>query len=86
MKKAGTEEVEVIRLTHLTEQEEKAFRIADNRVADFSTWDGDLLEIEMKGINADDWEKFGFKENVLNKLTAPDMCTCPKCGASFIKV
>lgn len=86
LKKAGAEEVEVIRLTHLTEQEEKAFRIADNSVADFSTWDGDLLEIEMKGIDADDWEKFGFKKNVLDKLTTPGMCKCPKCGAAFIKV
>lgn len=86
LKKNGTDEVEVIRLSHLTDQEEKAFRIADNRVADFSSWDGDLLELEMKGIAADDWEKFGFKKNILSKLSSPDMCTCPKCGASFIKV
>lgn len=86
LRQTGDEEVEVIRLSHLTEQEEKAFRMADNRASDFSTWDTDLLESEMKEIGADDWEKFGFSNKILSKLTEPNMCTCPKCGASFIRV
>lgn len=86
LKQAGVESVEVIRLSHLTEQEEKAFRIADNRVSDFSGWNGDLLENEMRQIGADDWKKFGFSDKQLKALDDPAMCTCPKCGASFIRV
>lgn len=85
LKELGADEVECIRLTHLSEQEEKAFRIADNRVSDFSEWDNDLLTAEMKEINAVDWELFGFKEKELLKLQPVEMCTCPKCGAVFAK-
>lgn len=83
LRNQGESEVEVIEVTHLSEQQEKAFRIADNRVADFAEWDGDLLEAEMQNIEADDWELFGFKEKDVQKIRAGKMCTCPKCGESF---
>lgn len=86
IRKTGTIQVQVIRLMHLTEQQEKAFRIADNRTAEFAEWDGDLLEAEMKDIEADDWAKFGFSQKMLEKLAAPNMCKCPKCGQPFVKV
>lgn len=86
IRKTGAMQVQVIRLTHLTEQQEKAFRIADNRTAEFAEWDGDLLEAEMKDIEADDWAKFGFSQKMLEKLAAPNMCKCPKCGQQFVKV
>lgn len=86
LREIGREEVECIRITHLSEQEEKAFRIADNRVAEFSTWDDDLLKEEMSAIDASDWENFGFKAKDVDKLKPPEQCTCPKCGKSFVKV
>ena len=86
LKKIGTDQVEVIRLSHLTEQEERAFRIADNRAGEFSKWDEDLLKEEMLEVGADDWERFGFKAKDLAKLQPPEQCTCPKCGRSFIKI
>jgi ParB-like chromosome segregation protein Spo0J len=82
----GLDVVECIRLTHLSEQEERAFRIADNRAAEFSSWDKDALADEMQGITADDWEKFGFKAKELDQLKPPENCTCPKCGKSFIRI
>lgn len=85
LRKSGAEEVECIEIGHLTEGQEKAFRIADNRVADFSAWDGDLLEAEMSDITADDWELFGFKEKEIKTRDKHKICTCPKCGASFEK-
>ena len=85
LKSLGAESVECIVITHLTEDEEKAFRIADNRAAEFSKWDSDLLVSEMKEIDANDWEKYGFKEKDLKKLLPPEMCKCPKCGRSFYK-
>lgn len=86
MRKTGALKVEVIRLTHLTEEQEKAFRIADNRTGDFARWDEDLLISEMKAIDESDWEKFGFNNKMMEKLAAPNMCKCPKCGESFVKV
>lgn len=86
LQKAGIDEVDCIELNHLTKEQENAFRIADNRVADFSFWDKDLLEQEMMEIGADDWKLFGFKDKDLEFLKAPDQCTCPRCGKSFIKV
>lgn len=86
LKKMGAEEADCIEISDLTEEQQNAFRIADNRVADFSFWDNDLLQQEMIEIGADDWELFGFKEKDLAFLKAPDRCTCPKCGKTFIKV
>lgn len=86
LKQLGQKQVEVIRLTHLTEEEEKAFRIVDNKVAEFSKWNSDLLQAEMREISADDWKLFGFNEKQINKLKPADMCTCPRCGAAFPKI
>lgn len=81
----GFLEVEIIRLTGLTEEQKKSYRIADNRTQDFAKWDGNLLEAEMREITADDWTDFGFREKDLGKLK-PNECTCPKCGRTFLKV
>ena len=86
LRKTGAVKAEVIRLTHLTEEQEKAFRIADNRTSEFAEWDKDLLEKEMREIKADDWKSFGFDNKLIERLAAPNMCTCPKCGKQFMKV
>ena len=82
----GIEKVDCIIVDGLTEEGEKAFRIADNRVGELSSWDKDLLEAEIKTINAEDWENFGFKTRDLSFLEPPENCTCPKCGKIFQKV
>lgn len=38
-KKAGLTEVPVIRLDHLTEEQQRAYRLAHNRTAELSVWD-----------------------------------------------
>lgn len=86
MKKNGILEAECIQLSHLSPEEESAFRLADNRAHDFSSWDGDLLEMEMRGIEADDWKEFGFTDSVLKRLQPPETCTCLKCGRQFLRV
>lgn len=43
-------EVPIIRAEDLTEQQVKAFRIADNRTAEFSEWDEELLALELSDI------------------------------------
>lgn len=53
--KIGLKEVPVIRALDLTPVQAKAYRIADNRVADEATWDEDLLGLELS-----DLQGFGF--------------------------
>lgn len=50
-KKLGLKEVPVIRVEDLTENQIKAFRIADNKTAEFAEWDMELLEIELEGLD-----------------------------------
>lgn len=59
-RKLGLEEVPVIRAEDLTEQQVKAFRLADNKTSEFAEWDVVLLTEELLGIDFD-MEKFGFE-------------------------
>ena len=43
----GLEKVPCIRATDLTPEQVKAFRLADNKVAEFASWDFDLLKVEL---------------------------------------
>lgn len=45
----------------LTEEQVKAFRIADNKVAEYSTWDDELLQLELGDIGEFDMGDFGFE-------------------------
>lgn len=49
----GYTTIPCIRADDLTEDQIKAFRIADNRVSEFATWDYDKLEIELEEIDLD---------------------------------
>lgn len=59
--KLGLEKVPVIYADDLTEEQIKAFRIADNKVSEFSTWDLDKLDLELEDINFD-MSDFGFED------------------------
>lgn len=83
MKDLGVESVEVVVVSGLTEEEERAFRIADNRTHEISDWDDALLVSEMKEAGGVNWAELGFATKDLNKLEPPEQCTCPKCGAKF---
>lgn len=58
----GLAEVPVLVVDNLTEAKERAYRIADNKVADMSTFDNRLLLEELKGIADLDADAFtGFE-------------------------
>lgn len=59
-KKLGLTEVPVIRIEDLTEEQIKAFRIADNSSGELAQWDLKKLEIELEDISFD-MEDFGLK-------------------------
>jgi site-specific DNA-methyltransferase (adenine-specific) len=46
----------------LSEQQIKAFRLADNKTAELATWDLEKLEIELEGIDDLEMTDFGFEE------------------------
>lgn len=58
--KLGLTEVPVIIADDLTEEQVKAFRIADNKVAELAEWDFEKLEMELKELNID-MNQFGFE-------------------------
>lgn len=60
-KKLGLEEVPCIVADDLNEEQIKAFRLADNKVAEKSEWNFDLLDEELEDILNLDMSDFGFE-------------------------
>lgn len=61
-KKLGIEECPCIVASDLTEEQIKAFRLADNKVAEKAEWDFDLLGMELEDIVDLDMSVFGFED------------------------
>ena len=58
--KLGMETAPVIVAADLSEEQAKAYRLADNKTAEFSGWDFDLLNAEIFSIDQIDMSQFGF--------------------------
>lgn len=58
--KLGLEEVPTVEAADLTDEQVKAFRIADNKTAELSSWDFELLESELSEITEVDFDTMGF--------------------------
>ena len=56
----GLESVPCVIADDLTEDQTKAFRLADNKTAEFAEWNFDLLDIELADISNIDMASFGF--------------------------
>jgi site-specific DNA-methyltransferase (adenine-specific) len=59
-KKLGINEVPCLVADDLTEEQIKAFRLADNKVAEIATWDFEKLDLELSTLELD-MELFGFE-------------------------
>lgn len=59
-KKLGLESVPCIVADDLTDEQIRAFRLADNKVGELAGWDFDLLNMELAGIEELDMTQFGF--------------------------
>lgn len=87
----GLKEVPCIRADDLTDEQVKAFRLADNKVAEKAGWDYLKLDSELANITFDMTE-FGFEEHddeytiddlfidADPKEKKPKTITCPHCG------
>ena len=69
-KKLGLKQVPVSVIDNLTEEQINAYRIADNRTAEESEWDSELLKMEIKELEAKDFklDLLGFNEDQLNDI------------------
>lgn len=62
----GMETVPVIIADDLTDEQVRAFRLADNKVAEFSEWDMELLQSELNMLEDIDMDDFGFEDELAN--------------------
>jgi len=72
--KLGLAKVPVHVATDLSPEQVRAYRLADNKTAELAEWDMDLLPIELKDLQAADFDlsMLGFDEDELAKLLAPE--------------
>ncbi len=63
-KKLGLEKVPCVIAEDLTEEEVKAYRLADNKVAEKAEWDYSLLDAEIDDLPEFDFEALGFEFDV----------------------
>lgn len=92
--KLGLESVPCIVADDLTEEQIKAFRLADNKVSEASEWDYDLLNLELDDILDINMNDFGFiNEEISLDVSDDDFLqdteitkskekeiVCPHCG------
>lgn len=93
-KKLEMKEIPCIIADDLTEEQIRAFRIADNKVGEMAGWDFDLLDEELEKMSYIDMEKFGFfdsgvsdediekffEESDKKKESNIKTVICPYCG------
>ena len=94
-KKLGLAEVPCVYADDLTEQQIKAYRIADNKVSELASWDNITLAQELEEITDLDMSEFGVMPDIgedidVDKFFTSDTSgedskkkktiTCPHCG------
>lgn len=88
-KLAGLTEVPCVRIEHLTPAQKKAYIVADNRLAEISGWDKDMLRVELEELQAIDTDFdatiTGFDTPDIDILLAPDMAHQPE-KADFLEI
>lgn len=88
----GLETVPCIKADDLTEEQIKAFRLADNKVSEYSTWDIPLLTEELADLDGIEMVDFGFENyeeidwagvddlsEASYEKPEKDMLECPHC-------
>jgi ParB family transcriptional regulator, chromosome partitioning protein len=88
-KELGLKEVPCIIADDLSDEQIKAFRLADNKVSEIAEWDLELLDNELSEIDLD-MEQFGFElsddeplfeeEENEEKEVNKKILKCPVCG------
>lgn len=72
-KQLGLDEVPVIVADDLSEEQVKAYRLADNKTGEIATWNDDLLQLEMSELIGDfDMSEFGFDMDDFDLFDTPE--------------
>jgi len=95
-KELSMEEVPVVYADDLSEEQIKAFRLADNKTAEMSGWDFTLLDQELGSICGLDMGMFGFRDDAIDtdalnqfyidaepKEKKTELVQCEACGEWF---
>ena len=69
--KLGLQTVPCIVADDLTDEQVKAFRLADNKVGELATWDLDTLKVELDNIGEIDLSGMGFDLTLHDEYTEP---------------
>lgn len=62
-KQLGLQTVPCIRRTDLTDQQKRAYRLADNKTGSLAEWDENALSLELELITEEDMTRFGFSDS-----------------------
>lgn len=93
--KLGLTEVPVVVADNLTDEQVRAYRLADNKTGELAEWDFSALEEELAGIGELDMSLFGFADKesaeAVDLSDEPEeggdsdgkLMHCPKCGFVF---
>lgn len=68
LKQLGYKEVEIIRLSHLTEEQRKAYTLVHNKLTTNTGYDLELLELELASIENIDMGELGFDDMVIDQI------------------
>jgi hypothetical protein len=85
-KRLGLDYVPVLRITHLSPTERKAYALADNRLAELAGWDREILAIELQELHELDFDlaaigfELGDVDIVCNEPEKTGSQTAPKSG------
>lgn len=99
LKELNYDEIECIRLDHLTDEERKAYTLAHNKLTMNTGFDIDILNEELEQIESINMEEFDFikiddvnlddffedKEEKEEKIEEPKEIQCPHCKMWFIE-
>ena len=72
-KELGLTEIPCIRADDLTDEQIKAFRLADNKVSEVAEWDLEKLSIELADIDDIDMSAFGFEDIDIEDIEEVDI-------------
>lgn len=88
------ETVDALRVTGLTEEQKRKYRLLANKTGERSGWDWELLDWELEDLDFEGYD-FGFDTNSSDidvddlfadaepKEAKPKTITCPHCGETF---
>jgi ParB-like chromosome segregation protein Spo0J len=68
LKKIGYEEIEIIRLSHLTEEQKKAYIIAHNKLTMNTDFDLEKLNKELQSLSEDFQDLTGFTDEEISEI------------------